>query len=84
MHPQQLKQNIRLLYKRPPVIIDPRRIEKMYDLSYIRQLECIYDDFINNHQHSLTLYNLIEYILDIRDAIIIRRYQLERYYCKSL
>jgi hypothetical protein len=71
---------IKLLYKSSPTIVEPARVEKMHDLANIRQLEHAYDEFILANQHSLTLYELIDYVLDIRDAITIRRYQLERYY----
>ncbi len=71
---------IKLLYKSSPTIVEPARVEKMHDLANIRQLEDAYDEFIITNQHSLTLYELIDYMLDIRDAITIRRYQLERYY----
>ncbi len=80
MQSQQLKDSLKLLYKRHPIVVNVDRVNKMHDLPYVQQLEYAYDEFINTHQHSLTLYNLIDCILDIRDAIIIRRCQLERYY----
>ncbi len=80
MQSQQLKDRLKLLYKRAPIIIGVDRVHKMFDLPYVQQLENAYDDFIETNQHSLTLYNLIECILDIRDAITIRRCQLQRYY----
>ncbi len=82
MQSQQLKDSLKLLYKRPPTIVNIDRVAKLHDLPYVQQLEIAYDEFIDVHQHSLALYNLIDYILDIRDAIIIRRCQLERYYNK--
>lgn len=80
MQSQQLKVRLKLLYKRHPAIIGLDRVTKLYDLPYVQQLENAYDDFIETNQHSLTLYDLIECILDIRDAIVIRRCQLQRYY----
>jgi hypothetical protein len=76
----QLKDCIKMLYKRHPMVIDTNRVFKLYDLPYVQQLENDYDEFIDVNQHSLALYNLIDNILDIRDAIIIRRCQLQRYY----
>lgn len=69
-----------MLYKRHPMVIDTNRVFKLYDLPYVQQLENDYDEFIDVNQHSLALYNLIDNILEIRDAIIIRRCQLQRYY----
>ena len=80
MQSQQLKDCLKLLYKRHPIVVNVDRVNKMHDLPFVQQLEHAYDEFIDTHQHSLTLYNLIDCILDIRDAIIIRRCQLERYY----
>jgi len=83
MQSQQLKDRLKLLYKRPPTVVNTERIYKLQDLPYVQQLENTYDEFIELNQHSLSLYDLIEYILDIRDAITIRRCQLQRYYVSS-
>ncbi len=83
MQSQQLKDRLKLLYRRPPTVVNADRIYKLYDLPYVQELERTYDDFIELNQHSLTLYDLIDCILDIRDAIIIRRCQLQRYYVVS-
>ena len=84
MQSQQLKDSLKLLYKRPPTIVNIERVSKLHDLPYVQELENAYDEFINVHQHSLALYNLIDCLLDIRDAIIVRRCQLERYYNKCI
>ena len=83
MQSQQLKDRLKLLYKRPPTVVNTERIYKLQDLPYVQQLENAYDEFIELNQHSLSLYDLIECILDIRDAITIRRCQLQRYYVSS-
>jgi hypothetical protein len=80
MSQQHIKDCLKMLYKRHPMVIDTNRVFKLYDLPYVQQLENDYDEFIDTNQHSLALYNLIDNILEIRDAIIIRRCQLQRYY----
>lgn len=80
MSQQHIKDCLKMYYKRHPMVIDTNRVFKLYDLPYVQQLENDYDDFINVNQHSLALFNIIDNILEIRDAIIIRRCQLQRYY----
>jgi len=61
-----------------PPKIDINKIFLMSDVSYLSQLEILYDEFLNRNQHLLSLYNIIDEILDIRDALSIQVSKLKR------
>lgn len=61
-----------------PPKIDINKINLMLDVNYLSKLETIYDEFINRNQHILSLYNIIDEILDIRDALSIQVCKLKR------
>jgi hypothetical protein len=61
-----------------PPKIDIKKINLMSDVNYLSKLELMYDDFINQNEHILNLYNIIDEILDIRDALTIQVSKLKR------
>lgn len=61
---------INFLYSPPLLTID--QIEKMTNKKQLRQLEKIYDDFLEKNFQILLLYNIADKFLDIRDALTIR------------
>jgi len=73
-----LQTNLKKLFQNPPPIIDSKRIEKTTDKYFLQNLESRVDLFIEKNQHLLMLYNLIEDLLDIRDAIILQIGRLKR------
>ena len=73
-----LQTNLKKLFQNPPPIIDSKRIEKTTDKYFLQNLESRFDLFIEKNQHLLMLYNLIEDLLDIRDAIILQIGRLKR------
>lgn len=70
--------NLKKLFQNPPPIIDSKRIEKTTDKYFLQNLESKFDKFIEKNQHLLMLYDLIEDLLDIRDAIILQIGRLKR------
>lgn len=61
-----------------PPKIDIKKIGLMSDVSYLSKLEIMYDEFVDKNQHILSLYNIIDEILDIRDALTIQVSKLKR------
>ena len=78
MENTSLQLNLKKLFQNPPQIIDLKRIEKTTDKHFLQNLEYKYDKFIEKNQHLLMLYNLIEDILEIRDAILLQIGRLKR------
>lgn len=70
--------NLKKLFQNPPQMIDFKKIEKTTDKHFLQCLEHKYDKFIEKNQHLLMLYNLIEDMLDIRDAILLQIGRLKR------
>lgn len=76
-----------------PQVLDIAIIDKIMDKSFLAKLEYQYDKFLEANMQILDLYNVIDYLLDVRDAILlklnrmireekIRKYN-EGYYTKS-
>jgi hypothetical protein len=61
-----------------PPKIDVNKINLMSDLHYLSSLENMYHEFLNKNQHLLSLYNMIDELLDIRDALSIQVSKLKR------
>ena len=61
-----------------PPLIKPEQVIKIRNKHDLLDLELRYDKFLSTHQQVLLLHNLIEEILDIRDAITIQRQRIER------
>ena len=72
-----LQLSLKKLFKNPPHI-DLKKIEKTTDKYFLSVLESKYDKFIEKNLHLLMLYNLIEDLLDIRDAIILQIGRIKR------
>jgi hypothetical protein len=71
-------QNLRQLFKNVPSIIDMSRLEKITDRSFLATLEYEYEKFLETNLQLLDLYNFIDYLLDIRDAILLKLNRLRR------
>jgi hypothetical protein len=71
-------QNLRQLFKNVPSIIDMSRLEKITDRSFLASLEDEYEKFLETNLQLLDLYNFIDYLLDIRDAILLKLNRLRR------
>ena len=65
-------------FKNVPSIINPSRIHIITDINYLSQLENKYDVFLETNMQLLDLYNVIDELLDIRDAITIQICRLKR------
>ena len=65
------------LPNRPPTL-SVRTIQKMINIIHLKELERIYDTFIDKHMQILLLYNVLEDYLDIRDALTVRISKLRR------
>jgi hypothetical protein len=78
MENTSLQLSLKKLFKNPPHIIDLKKIEKITDKYFLSDLESKYDKFIEKNLHLLMLYNLIEDLLDIRDAIILQIGRIKR------
>ena len=75
---QYTMQNLRQLFKNVPSIIDMSRLEKITDRSFLASLEYDYQQFLETNLQLLDLYNFIDYLLDIRDAILLKLNRLRR------
>ena len=73
-----LQTNLKKLFQNPPLIIDSKKIDKTTDKYFLQNLELKYDRFIEKNQHLLMLYDLIEELLDVRDAVILQIGRLKR------
>jgi len=73
-----LQLRIKILFPNSPRVYEIEKIHKITDKYFLIDLESKYDKFIVNNQQVLMLYNLIEDMLDIRDAILIRVGRLQR------
>jgi hypothetical protein len=65
-------------FKNVPRIINPSKIDIITDIGYLLQLESKYDVFLEKNMQLLDLYNIIDELLDIRDAITIQICRLKR------
>ena len=65
-------------FKNVPTIINPSKIDIITDIGYLLQLESKYDVFLEKNMQLLDLYNIIDDLLDIRDAITIQICRLKR------
>ena len=77
MEATSLHVSLKKLFKNPPHI-DLKKIEKTTDKYFLSVLESKYDKFIEKNLHLLMLYNLIDDVLDIRDAIILQIGRIKR------
>ena len=75
---QYIIQNLRQLFKNVPSIIDISRLDKITDRSFLATLEYEYDKFLDTNLQLLDLYNFIDYLLDIRNAILLKLNRLRR------
>jgi hypothetical protein len=78
MENTSLQLSLKKLFNNPPRIIDLKKIEKTTDKYFLSDLESKYDKFIEKNMHLLMLYNLIDDVLDIRDAIILQIGRIKR------
>jgi hypothetical protein len=78
METSSLQLSLKKLFNNPPRIIDFKKIEKTTDKYFLSDLESKYDKFIEKNMHLLMLYNLIDDVLDIRDAIILQIGRIKR------
>jgi hypothetical protein len=78
METTSLQLSLKKLFNNPPRIIDFKKIEKTTDKYFLSDLELKYDNFIEKNMHLLMLYNLIDDVLDIRDAIILQIGRIKR------
>jgi hypothetical protein len=78
LEPSSLQVSLKKLFANPPRILELEKIHKITDKYYLIDLETKYDRFIVKNQHLLMLYDLIEDLLDIRDAILMRVGRLKR------
>lgn len=65
------------LPNRPP-ILSINLIQKMTNIHQLRDLERIYEEFLDKNMQLLLLYNVMEDYLDIRDALTLRISKLKR------
>jgi hypothetical protein len=65
-------------FKNVPTIINPSKIDTITDIGYLSQLENKYDVFLEKNMQLLDLYNIIDNLIDIRDAITIQICRLKR------
>lgn len=77
METTSLHVSLKKIFKNPPHI-DLKKIEKTTDKYFLSVLESKYDKFIEKNLHLLMLYNLIDDVLDIRDAIILQIGRIKR------
>lgn len=61
-----------------PPIIHPSKISNITDINYLLDLEYKYDNFLEANQQLLDLYNIIDELLDIRNAVTMQISCLER------
>jgi hypothetical protein len=61
-----------------PQVIDITKIDKIMDKNFLAELEYQYDKFLNANMQILDLYNVIDYLLDVRDAILLKLNRMTR------
>lgn len=61
-----------------PPLLDTREITKIRNKHQLIALERVYDSYLNANQHLLLLHDIIEFYLDIRDALVIQIQRLQR------
>jgi hypothetical protein len=75
-HQQTIIQFVRSIFKNLPTtlpqVLDITKIEKIMDRRFLEMLEYQYDKFLETHLQLLDLYNVIDYLLDVRDAILLK------------
>ena len=69
---------LKTYFKNPPPIVTMSYIMTITDKQVLARLEAIYDTFIIENQQLLTLRDIIEDMLDIRDALLLRIGRLVR------
>ena len=65
------------LPNRPPML-SVTKIQAMTNITKLKQLETIYDDFLDKNMQILLLYNVVEDYLELRDALTVRVSRLKR------
>lgn len=55
-----------------PQVLDIAKIDKIMDKSFLATLEYQYEKFLEANMQILDLYNVIDYLLDVRDAILLK------------
>ena len=75
---RELRIIIKILFTNPPPIIETNKISKITDKHFLLDLESKYDLFIEKNQQLLLLHDVIEDILEIRDAILLQIGRLNR------
>lgn len=79
-------QTLRALFKNVPQIVDPIKLNNITDKTFLMDLEHQYEKFLEANLQLLDLHNLIDDMLNVRDAILIklnrmkRQEQIRRYY----
>jgi hypothetical protein len=75
-HQQTIIQFVRSISKNLPQILpqvlDITKIDKIMDRRFLEMLEYQYDKFLEANLQILDLYNVIDYLLDVRDAILLK------------
>ena len=72
------RSTLKQLFKNVPDVIDPVKIDKITDKSFLLKLEDQYDRFLENNIQLLDLYNFIDDLFNIRDTILIKLNRIER------
>lgn len=72
-------QLLRSLFKTSlPQVLDITRIDKIMDRRFLETLEYQYEKFLEANIQLLDLYNVIDYLLNVRDAILIKLNRMTR------
>ena len=75
-HQQTIIKFVRSIFKNLPTtlpqVLDITKIDKIMDRRFLEMLEYQYDKFLETHLQILDLYNVIDYLLDVRDAILLK------------
>ena len=72
-----------------PKVLDISKIDKIMDRRFLETLAYQYEKFLETNLQLLDLYNVIDYLLNVRDAILlklnrlIRQEQIRKYYEES-
>lgn len=74
----ELRIIVKFLFTDPPPIVDTKFINRITDKTALQTMEKKYDTFIEKNQTELCSHDVIDQILDIRDAILLRIGRLRR------
>ena len=55
-----------------PQVLDIAIVDRIMDKSFLAKLEHQYEKFLEANMQILDLYNVIDYLLDVRDAILLK------------